>query len=115
MLNERCNEDGVINKYGRSLLNFCINTELKIANGRMFDNKGIGCYTYNSPMRASTIDYVILREDYMISKFKVVAKLLESDHCPIQFHILNSKLKELSSAEMNIHVNDSPPCSNVYI
>ena len=42
VLNERCNEDGVINKYGQSLLNFCINTELKIANGRMFDDKGIG-------------------------------------------------------------------------
>ena len=81
----------------------------------MFDDKGIGCYTYYSPMGASTIDYVILREDYMISKFKVLAKLVESEHCPIQFHILNSKLKEFSSAEMNIHVNDSPPCSNVYI
>ena len=113
--NERCNEDGVINKYGRSLLNFCINTELKIANGRMFDDKGIGRYTYYSPMGASTIDYMILREDYMISKFKVLPKLVESDHCPIKFHILNSKLKELSSAEMNIHVNDSSPCSDVYI
>ena len=51
----------------------------------------------------------------MISKFKVIAKLVESEHCPIQFHILNSKLKEFSSAEMNIHVNDSPPSSNVYI
>ena len=77
----------------------------------MFDDKGIGRYTYYSPMGASTIDYVILREDYMISK----PKLVESDHCPIKFHILNSKLRELSSAEMNIHVNDSSPGSNVYI
>ena len=61
VLNERCNKDGVINKYGRSLLILCINTELKIANGRMFDDKGIGRYTYYSPMGASTIDYVILR------------------------------------------------------
>ena len=51
----------------------------------------------------------------MISKFKVLPKLIESDHCPIKFHILNSKLKESSSAEMNIHVNDSSPGSNVYI
>ena len=29
VLNERCNEDGVNNKYGRSLLIFCINTELE--------------------------------------------------------------------------------------
>ena len=35
----------------------------------MFDDKGIGRYTYYSPMGASTIDYLILREDYMISKF----------------------------------------------
>ena len=101
VLNECCIEDGVIN------------TELKIANGRMFDDKGIGRHTYYSPMGASTIDYMILREDYMISKFKVLPKLVESDHCPIIFHILNSKLKELSSAEMNIHVNDSSPCSDV--
>ena len=51
----------------------------------------------------------------MISKFKVLPKLVESDHCPIKFHILNSKLKESSSAEINIHVNDSSPGSNVYI
>ena len=53
-------------------------------------------------MGASTIDYVILREDYMISKFKALPKLVESDHCPIKFHILNLKLKEVSSAKMNM-------------
>ena len=66
-------------------------------------------------MGVSTIDYMILREDYKISKFKVLPKLVESDHCPIKLHILNSKLKELSSAEMNIPVNDSSPFSDVYI
>ena len=66
-----------------------------------------------SHMGASTIDYVILKEDYMIRKFKVLPKLVESDHCPIKFHILNSKLKELSSAEMNIRDKDSSPSSNV--
>ena len=69
----------------------------------MFDDKGIGRYTYYSPMEGSTIYYVILREDYMISKFKVLPRLVESDHCPVKFQILNSKLKELNSAEMNIH------------
>ena len=39
-------------------------------------------------MGASTIDYMILREDYMISKFKALPKLVESDHCLIKFHIL---------------------------
>ena len=51
----------------------------------------------------------------MISKFKVLPKLVESDPCPIKFHILNSKLKELGFLEMNIYANDSSACSNVYI
>ena len=83
----------------------------------MFDNKGIGRYTYMyySPMGTSTIDYVLLRDEYMISKFKVLPKLVESDHCPIKSHIFNSKLKEVSFTGMNIHVNDLSPCSKVYI
>ena len=51
----------------------------------------------------------------MISKFKVLPKLVESDHCPIKFQILNLKMKELSSAEIDIHVNGPSPCSNVSI
>ena len=39
---ERSNEDIVSNKYGQLLLNFCINTGFKIANGRMFNANGIG-------------------------------------------------------------------------
>ena len=66
-------------------------------------------------MNKSLKHCAILREDYMISKFKVLPKLVVQDHCHIKFHILNAKLKELGSAEMNIHVNDSSPCSNVYI
>ena len=81
----------------------------------MCDDKSIDRYTYYSPLGASTIDYVILRDDYSIHKFKVLLELVESNHCPIKCHILNSKLKELGSREMNIHVNDSSPYSKVYI
>ena len=38
-INEHCNEDGVIDTYARSLLNFCMKKELKIENGRSFDDK----------------------------------------------------------------------------
>ena len=64
----------------------------------MLDDKVIDRYKYYSPIWASTVDHVILREDYLISKFKFLLKLVESDHCPIKVHILNLKLKELSSA-----------------
>ena len=62
----------------------------------MFDDKVIGRYTYYSSMGASNIDYVLLTEDNMIRKFKVLPELIESDHCPIKFLILNAKLKELA-------------------
>ena len=66
---ERSNEDIVSNKYGQLLLIFCINTGFKIANGRMFNDKGIGRYTYYSPNGSSTIDYLIFNENNIISKF----------------------------------------------
>ena len=70
---------------------FLYNTGFKIANGRMFKYNGIGRFTYYSPDGSSTIDYLILNEDNIISKFEVLPKLVESDHCPIQFNISNTK------------------------
>ena len=87
--NQRSNEDKVINKYGQLLLKFCINTGLKLANGRMYNDNGIGRFTYYSPNGSSAIDHLILNEDNIISKFEVLPKLVESDHCPIQFNISN--------------------------
>ena len=48
-----------------------MNTGFKIANGRMFNDNGIGRFTYYSPDGSSTIDYLILNEDNIISKFEV--------------------------------------------
>ena len=59
-------KDIVTSKYGQLLLNFCINTGFKIANGRMFNDNGIGRYTYYSPNGASTIDYLIFNENNII-------------------------------------------------
>ena len=43
---QRSKEDKVINKYGHFLLKFCINTGFKIDKGRMFNDNGIGLFTY---------------------------------------------------------------------
>ena len=74
--NQRSNEDKVSNRYGQLLLNFCINTGFKIANGRMFNNNSIGCFTYYTPIGSSTTDYLILNEDTIISKLEVTPKLV---------------------------------------
>ena len=114
--NRRSNEDKVINKYGQLLLKFCINTGFKIANGRMYNDNGIGRFTYYSPNGSSTIDYLILNEDN--SKFEVLPKLVESDHCPIQFNISNTKLDDhddYNPLKIDTCVNDKDSCSNVFI
>ena len=85
------NEDKLSSKYGQLLLKFCINTGFKIANKQMFNDNGIGRSTYYFPNGSRTIDYLILNEDNIISKFEV---LLQSDHCPIQLNISNTKLDD---------------------
>ena len=118
VLKQRSNEDKVINKYGQLLLKFCINTCFKIANGRMYNDNGIVRFTYYSPNGSSTIDYLILNEDNIISKFEVLPKLVESEHCPIQFNISNTKLDDhddYNSLKIDTCVNDKASCSNVFI
>ena len=111
---ERSNDDIVINKYGQLLLNFCINTGFKIANGRMFNDDGKGRYTYYSPNGSSTIYYLIFNENNIISKFDVLTKLVESDHCPIQFNISNTKL-DCNPLKIDTCVNDTSSRSKVFI
>ena len=84
----------------------------------MFNDNGIGSFTYYSPNGSSTIDYLILNEDNIISKFEVLPKLVESDHCPIQFNILNAKLDnhdDYNPLKIIPGVNDKASCSNVFI
>ena len=116
--NQRSNEDKVINKYGQLLLKFCINTGFKLANGRMYNDNGIGRFTYYSPNGSITIDYLILNEDNIISKFEVLPKLVESDHCPIQFNISNTKLDDhddYNPLKIDTGVDNKASCSNVFI
>ena len=84
----------------------------------MFNDNGIGRFTYKSPNGSSTINYLILNEDNIISKFEVLSKFVESDHCPIQFNILNTKLDyhdNYNPLKIDTSVNEKASCSNVFI
>ena len=114
---ERSNEDIVSKKsheYGQLLLFFCENTGYKIANVRMFNDNDIGRYTYYSANGSSTIDYLIFNENNIISEFDVLPKLVESDHCPIQFNISNTKL-DCNPLKIDTCVNATSSRSNVFI
>ena len=83
----RCNQDKKVNKYGKSLLDYCAQTQSYIANGRTIgDFQGkLTCYETNG---ASTVDYAIIKEciHKKVKKFKVLPPSI-SDHCPITLNI----------------------------
>ena len=72
-----------VNKHGRELLSFCMNTDMCIANGRVgFDKQGgFTCFFGKFP---STVDYVICDRELLIqfSDF-YIANRIESHHLPI--------------------------------
>ena len=73
-----------VNRHGRELLNFCINTNMCIANGRVGTDKHIGDFTCYFGKFPSVVDYLLTDCDLLnyIDDF-YIANRLESHHLPI--------------------------------
>ena len=84
---QRYNMDTKANTYGKLLLELCKNTGLIIANGRIYQDNLIGSFTYYNGHGKSVIDYMLFDPNCynMITNFAITPKLVESDHCPIEF------------------------------
>ena len=83
----RQNSDKVINNNGRKLIDMCKMCNLRIANGRLGQDAGVGnftCQTYNGQ---SCVDYVIFSPNLIndIEMFTVEPQTEYSDHCPVTF------------------------------
>ena len=55
----RCSEDKICNSSGQKLLDICKSTDLRIINGRVGDDRGVGRLTFLSSTGKSLIDYAI--------------------------------------------------------
>lgn len=62
VLPKRNNLDVEINEQGRGLIEFCIETKLRILNGRI-EGDSLGYHTYYCPRGSSSIDYFLVSED----------------------------------------------------
>ena len=73
----RSSQDKIINADGRKLLDFCKLNTLRIANGRLGSDRGIGKYTYVGSTGRSVIDYVIATPNLLntISTFHVFYRI----------------------------------------
>ena len=60
MSEDRYNKDTSVNKYGTFLIDFCKVSNMKILNGRLGSDKGVGDFTYRHPAGNSTIDYCVV-------------------------------------------------------
>ena len=86
----RVSEDKGFNRYGSQMLDFCKETGLRIVNGRVGSDKGIGKCTYVGSAGKSVVDYVIASQCLfpVINTFEVSDPNLLSDHCIVQFSII---------------------------
>jgi exonuclease III len=85
-LPKRYTMDKSVNNSGRKLLDLCICSNVKIVNGRLGEDAGIGNYTNMSANGNSLIDYVICSQDLFpfISNFRVHDSQTCSTHVPIE-------------------------------
>ena len=83
----RYSQDNKVNANGRKLLEFCKQNTLRIANGRIGSDKGIGKYTFVGNTGHSVIDYIIATPSLLnvIRTFHVGSPNILSDHCLIDF------------------------------
>jgi exonuclease III len=93
---QRFSKDSVSNAQGNKLLDLCKGTSLRIANGRLGSDCGIGKFTCYNRNGSSVIDYLLLREINfnIIDDFKIHDFNTFSDHAPISFEINNSILQK---------------------
>ena len=84
VLPTRLNVDQIVNDQGKYLLDMCIESKLRILNGRILGDS-LGYNTYFGPRGSSTIDYIVVSENlFDLFNFINVRPPNElSDHCVI--------------------------------
>ena len=83
--------------WNTKLIELCQTTELRIANDRIENDKGIGKCTYFDRHGGSLLDYVLVSESllYKLRSFDVHDLCILSDHCMLSYclnaNVLNPK------------------------
>lgn len=85
---DRYSQDiGHINNNGLLLLDLCKQTGIRILNGRVGADSGVGKFTFIGSRGSSLVDYVLASQNLFqcVSKFEVDDPKIISDHCSISF------------------------------
>jgi exonuclease III len=84
---ERSSQDYQTNQYGTLLLDFLRQSGLRVMNGRIGRDAGIGKYTFVGSSGCSLIDYVLASINIinLFDSFEVGDPNILSDHCEVRF------------------------------
>ena len=96
---QRFSEDqGHTNNNGLYLLDFCKQTGMRIMNGRVGEDYGIGKYTFVGHRGCSVVDYVLAKPELFdfITHFKVHEPNILSDHCLLTFSFEFGVIEEVN-------------------
>ena len=93
-------DQGHVNNNGLLLLEFCKQTGVRIMNGRVGNDIGVGRYTFIGQRGCSLVDYVLASQELFnfVSEFEVQGPNILSDHCLINFSF-EFKQQEVSQAD----------------
>ena len=86
------------------MLDFFKTNTLRLANGRLGIDFDCGEFTYFSKKACSTIDYLLLREQYFprVTSFQIGSFNMYSDHASLRFNLFGGKSLPNISIELNI-------------
>ena len=82
------NPDTVVNQHGRTLINIMKNYSLMTVNG--YKNENVNCdskFTYYKGSNRSQNDLCICNNIQDVIEFKILDKVIYSDHCPVSLSI----------------------------
>ena len=116
---QRFSEDFVhVNSNGLLLLKFSKQTGLRIMNGRMGDDYGVGKFTFVGSRGSSVVDYILSSQDlfHRFRSFVVQDPNIMSDHCIINFSLEFENVKyQNSESETCGSVDGKYKWNNEYI
>ena len=103
----RKSEDSICNASGTKLLDLCKSTDLRIVNGRVGDDDGIGRYTFLANTGKSVIDYVISSQCIfsLFSNFIVHDSYSWSPHRPVQLNVCVNYDRPVDNVDPPVYVD----------
>ena len=105
---QRFSEDkGHTNNNGLYLSDFCKQTGMRIMNGWVGDDYGVGKYTFVGHRGCSVVDYVLTKPELFdfISHFKIHEPNILSDHCLLTLSFEFGAIKQVNTeSEVNENV-----------